>query len=149
MGWMRINQRLMTVATFVVAALVFAPTGALAHAGHSHAVQAAETITHLEMVRSVESPNVEQVVLAAESQPEFILPSEARGSLLPASKPKSPQSCPGGCCHSFGTGCCAAYLTALMEIGAPDLGRSGLVIVILGGAGVTPDALPEPPKSLV
>ena len=142
-------RRLMTVATLVVAALIFAPSGAWAHGGHSHAVPAAEAITPIEVVRSVESANVEQAVLVPEAQPEVILRSDSSGYLVPASKPKSPQSCPGGCCHSFGTGCCAAELAEPIEIGVPDLGRSGLDRAILGGAGITPDALPEPPKSLV
>ena len=142
-------RRLITVATLVVAALVLAPSGAWAHGGHSHAVPAAETTTPVEAVHSVEAVDVEQAVVAAVAQPEVAPRSESGTYLFPASQPKSPQSCAGGCCHSFGTGCCAADLAEAIEIGVPDLGRSRLNSIILGGAGITPDALPEPPKSLV
>jgi hypothetical protein len=151
MNEMRTNpllRRLMTVATLVVAALIFAPSGAWAHGGHSHAVPTA-AITPIEVIRSVESANGEQAVLATEAQPEVTLRSDSNGYLVPPSKPEAPQSCPGGCCHSFGTGCCAADLSEPVEIGVPGLGRSRLDSVILGGTGITPGALPEPPKSLV
>ena len=140
-------RRLMTVATLVVAALIFAPSGAWAHGGHSHAVPTVETITSAPV--SVTGSNVDRAVLSTATQCEIALPNVSTAFLVPANGPQSPQSCPGGCCHSFGTGCCAADLAEPVEIGVPVLGRSRLDSVILGGTGITPGALPEPPKSLV
>ena len=150
MNKMRTNpflRRLMTVATLVVAALIIAPSGAWAHGGHSHAVPAVETITSPAVADT--GSNVDWAVLATAAQCEIVLPSASTAFLVPAKNPQSPQSCPGGCCHSFGTGCCAADLAEAIEITMPHSSRSGLDRVILGGTGITPGALPEPPKSLV
>lgn len=140
-------RRLMTVATLVVAALIFTPSGAWAHAGHSHAVPAAEAITPPAVADTGSS--VDRAVLATAAQCEIALHSATTAFLVPANEPQSPQNCPGGCCHSFGTGCCAADLAEAFEITLPTTGPSRLDRVILGGAGIKPDALPEPPKSLV
>ena len=142
-------SRLMIAATFLVAALVFAPAGAYAHGGHNHAVQPVEQVARAVAMPPSDSQLIKIVPLAVEEGPSVTGSGDPAGSLLPTSAPETPQTCPGGCCHSSGTGCCAAFLTAPLEIGPPSLGRSRLDIAVLGGAGITPDALPEPPKSLV
>ena len=141
-------RRLVTAATLVVAALVLMPAGAYAHGGHSHSASP-EQVMKPDAVRSVEPQNTDISLVAATEGSALTQDSETAASVLPARFPSSPQTCPGGCCHSSGTGCCAAFLTAPVEIGVPVLGRSRLNLVVFGGAGITPDALPEPPKSLV
>ena len=69
--------------------------------------------------------------------------------LVAMHRTKAPQSCPGGCCHSAGTGCCAVWLPPPLEILFPALGRLPPIIAAIWGSGITPGALPEPPNSLV
>jgi hypothetical protein len=141
--------RLMMAATLLVAVLVFAPAGAYAHAGHSHDVQPVEQVAK-PVVRTTESQLIMLLSLALEDGAGLSGASvEAYSGVLPASTSNTCGSCPGGCCHSGGTGCCAAFIAAVVEMDIPSLGRSQLNFVVIRGAGVTPDALPEPPKSLV
>jgi hypothetical protein len=142
--------RLMMAATFVVAALVFAPAGAYAHAGHSHDVQPVEPVVKPVLTHTAETELVEIAPLVVEDGASLSSRSvEALSGVLPASTSKACGSCPGGCCHSGGTGCCAAFIAAEFEIAIPSPERSGLSFLVVRGAGITPDALPEPPKSLV
>lgn len=140
--------RLLPAVTLMVAALIFAPSGVQAHAGHSHAVRAA-TVTK-PFVEPCTGTQVNDVApISVQDQATFSGTTDASASLAGSHGPKTPQSCPGGCCHSAGTGCCAAWISAPPEIFAPVLSRSVLVLAVIGRAGVTPGALPEPPKSLV
>ena len=133
-------------ATFGVAALVFAPSGAFAHGGHSHS-STPEQVVNPEVARSV-APVTTTALADVEERRRLTIGSDTR-SVLASHLPESPQTCPGGCCHSYGAGCCAAFISEPVAIGVPMLGRSRLDLVVFGGAGITPDALPEPPKSLV
>ena len=137
--------RFFAATAVVVAALVLAPSLASAHPGHSHSVAAAP-----QTIEFVAQPVLIEVALDA-AQDEVTIGEIAgqSSSLLPASSQKTPQSCPGGCCHSAGTGCCAASIPAAFEILAPTPGRSALVVAAIRISGVTPGALPEPPNSLV
>ncbi len=140
----------MMTATLLVVALIFAPAGAYAHGGHSHDVQPIEQMAKPVLVHTAETQLVKIARLAVEDGASLTGRSvEAHSGVLPDSTSKACGSCPGGCCHSGGTGCCAAFITAGVEIGIPSLGRSELDFVVVRGAGITPDALPEPPKSLV
>jgi hypothetical protein len=142
--------RLMMAATLLVAALVFAPAGAYAHAGHSHDVQPVEQVAQPVLVRTTEPQLIMILSLVIEDGAGLSGGSvEAYSGVLPASTSNTCGSCPGGCCHSGGTGCCAAFMAAAVEMDIPSLGRTQLNFVIIRGAGITPDALPEPPKSLV
>jgi len=140
--------RRLLVATLLVAVVVFfAPSGALAHGGHSHLVPAANQITD-----AVATPrSVEALVVDSLSSAEalgFTIRIKSGISNFPASKPKSPQSCPGCCSYSSGT-CSAAFLMEPIAIGVPESAHSRIERVIISGAGIKPDALHEPPKSLV
>lgn len=146
----RLLPRLMMAATLLVAALVFAPAGAYAHGGHSHDVLPIEQVAKPVLVHTAETQLIEITPLAGENGASLKGRTvEAHAGDLQASTSKACGSCPGGCCHSGGAGCCAAFITATAEIGIPSLGRSQLDFRVVRGAGVTPDALPEPPKSLV
>jgi hypothetical protein len=143
-------RRLMMAVTFVVAALVCAPAGAYAHAGHSHDVQPVEPVVTPMLTHTAETELIKIAPLAVEDGANLSGRSvEALSGVLPASTAKACGSCPGGCCHSGGTGCCAAFIVAGFEISIPWPERSGLSFLVVRGAGITPDALPEPPKSLV
>jgi Fe-S cluster biogenesis protein NfuA len=140
----------MMAAALLVAALIFAPVGAYAHGGHSHDVQPVKQAAKPVLAHPAETKLTETAPLAAEDGGALSSRSvEALSGVLPASSSKACGSCPGGCCHSGGTGCCAAFIAAAFEIGIPSLERSRLSFVVVRGAGITPDALPEPPKSLV
>ena len=139
-----IHARLLA-ATAVVAALVLAPSLAAAHPGHSHSVPTAP-----QTVEVVAQPLLIKVALdAAQDEVTVGATTDQSSSLLPASSQKTPQSCPGGCCHSAGTGCCAASIPDAFEIVAPPLGHLALAVEAVRISGVTPGALPEPPNSLV
>jgi hypothetical protein len=135
-------SRLMMAVTLAVAALILAPSGAQAHAGHSHAVPAATAM----------APGVQPTMIAPTTMQVEVTLRRASGeaaSLIPTYLPKTPQTCPGGCCHSAGAGCCAVSLPPIFQLVVPDIRRSTFVAAVFGGAGITPGALPEPPKSLV
>jgi len=150
---MRADQllpRLMMAATLLVAALMFAPAGAYAHGGHSHGAQPIEQAAKPVLMHATESELVKIVPFAIGDGASLDGRSAEAHSVVPAaSASRACGSCPGGCCHSAGTGCCAAFITAAVEIGIPALGRSEFDLVIARGSGVMPDALPEPPKTLV
>ena len=137
--------RLLAATAVVVAALVLAPSLASAHPGHSHSVVAAE-----KSIEFFTQPVLIEVALdAAQDEVTIGEITDQSSSLLPASSQKTPQSCPGGCCHSAGTGCCAASIPDAFEIVAPPLGHLALAVEAVRISGVTPGALPEPPNSLV
>jgi hypothetical protein len=138
-------SRLLLAVTLVVTALILAPTGAQAHAGHSHAVQPAATPVQ-------RAANLEVIQVAAITVQDEVTISRKNGgfaSLVPTSGRRTPQSCPGGCCHSAGTGCCAVWLPPSAAILVPTVGRLPTIISAIGGSGIMPGALPEPPNSLV
>ena len=138
-------SRLLMAVTLVVAALMLAPSGAQAHAGHSHAIQpAAPTAVAVAGMQQLEAAPI-----TARGEVTFSQTSGRSASLLPSSSPDTPQSCPGGCCHSGGTGCCAVWLPPSVEIVAPMLGRLQRIVSVIRGSGITPGALPEPPNALV
>ena len=140
-----ILARLLAATAVVVAAFSLAPSLASAHAGHSHsALPAPQT------VEIVAAPLLMKVAPDAPQGEVTIRQTTGQSpSLLQASPQKTPQSCPGGCCHSAGAGCCAISIPATFQILAPTLGRSAFVVVVAWGSGITPGALPEPPNSLV
>ena len=143
-------RRLMVAATLMVAALIFAPAGAYAHGGHHHDIQPIEQVAKPVAKHSAETQLIKIAPLAVEDGASMTGRSvEVHSGVLPASTSRACGSCAGGCCHSAGTGCCAAFITAVVQIGIPSPGRSELNFVDIRGAGITPDALPEPPKSLV
>lgn len=142
-------SRLMIAVAFLVAALVFVPAGAYAHGSHNHAVQPVEQVARPVVTPPSDTQLIRVAPLTVEEGLSVTSSRGTPGSLLPTSAPETPQTCPGGCCHSSGTGCCAAFIAAPIEVGIPLPGRSALDIAVIGGAGITPDALPEPPKSLV
>ena len=153
MNNMRAEQllsRLMMAATLLVAALIFAPAGAYAHGGHHHDVRPIAQVAGPVLKHAAESRLIAIAPFAAEKKASLSGRSaQARSGVLPASTSKSCGGCSCGCCHSGGPGCCTAFIAATVEIGIPSLGRPELDFVVIWGAGVTPDALPEPPKSLV
>jgi hypothetical protein len=142
MSWARPAARLLMVVTFLVAALALAPTGALAHAGHNHAVQPETAI-------ALESVSVQKFSVAPVSTQSVTTGTvQAFADLVPTGSQKKSQNCVGGCC-SGSMGCCAAWFEPPMELLVPVIGRLTLNTAVSGGAGITPDALPEPPKFLV
>ena len=142
MSWARPATRLLMVVTFLVAALALAPTGAQAHAGHDHAVQP-------EMAIALDPVSVQKFSVApVRTQRVTTRAVQAFTDLVPTSALRKSQSCVGGCCSST-MGCCAAWFEPPMGLLVPVVGRLALNIAVSGGAGITPDALPEPPKFLV
>jgi hypothetical protein len=137
-------SRLLVAVTLMVAAFVLAPSGAQAHAGHSHPVQpAAQTLVPVADMQVTEvAPITVQEVTIRET-------SGRSASLLSTSSPDTPQSCPGGCCHSAGTGCCAVWLPPSVAIVVPTLGRLPRIASVIRASGITPGTLPKPPNASV
>jgi hypothetical protein len=134
-------SRLLVALTLAVAVLALAPSQVQAHAGHSHAVPAAA------MKSAVHTVDVQafQVTRIARD----LTGSDGFASLSPEHGAKAPAVCPQGCCHSGGTSCCPFWLAAAPVVRAPAMGRPIFVIAAIGGSGITPGALPEPPNTLV
>ena len=141
----RLLSRLLMAVTLVVAALLLAPMEARAHAAHGHAIQPAEPTVQ----RPVDLHVIEVALISAQNEVSITRTSTESASLLPTSQPKTPSSCPAGCCHSAGTGCCALWLSPTVAILAPALGGLTPIVSAIRGSGITPGALPEPPNSLV
>jgi hypothetical protein len=136
-------SRFFIAATVLAAAMLLAPSGAQAHAGHHHGP--------VQVERSVSTPQIPSSV-----QTGYELRSEVSGAqsavwIAAASflKGKGTTSCAGGCCHSAGHGCCAAALPALITVGAPPTAVERLFAGSLWGPGITPGVLPEPPRYVV
>ena len=138
-------SRLLMAVTLLVAALMLAPSEAQAHAGHSHAIQPAAPTA----VAAAGMQDIEAAPITARGEVTISQTSGRSASLLPSSSPDTPQSCPGGCCHSAGSGCCAVWLPASIEISVPAPGRLPRIVSVIGASGITPGALPEPPNALV
>jgi len=144
-----VAMRLLIGVTLLVAALLLAPTGALAHSGHSHAT-----------TPEVRQPEAVQPQQVTEEKPGGTF-NQAEVNGIPkvslegqpywastASSDKSQQVCTGGCCHAAGTSCCPVSLTDVVQINGPALSRSVFDAEPPRGAGIKPGALPEPPKYL-
>lgn len=122
-------------------AVVFAMPGvAFAHAGHAHDVPAA---TQPHAVPSEAAPAVDQAT--TNGREELHATSHAS-----AARDKTPneRGCTGGCCGTAGMTCCSAIIPS--DAATPDLQRSTSYPAGESRpfAGLTPEALPKPPKSL-
>jgi hypothetical protein len=147
---------------FVAASLMLAASGALAHAGHRHHAPQPEAVqNHAAM--HVHARTAQRHVHVVHN-PAHGMHRHLHGTHLhfhagnavpadlaamqgtPGDAPEKSHDC-SGCCCCMGVGHSAAWLAlpvALMAPGARALtpeARSD------GGAGVTPDALPEPPRT--
>jgi hypothetical protein len=138
-------SRLLLTVTLAVTALILAPTGAQAHAGHSHAILPAPTTVQ----RPADLEVIKLAPITVQDEVTIRRKSDEAASLLPTNSQKISQSCPGGCCHSAGTGCCAVCLPPSADILFPALGPLPTIISAIAGSGITPGALPEPPNALV
>lgn len=134
-GWMFVS--------LVLAMLAFAPTQALAHAGHSHKQGQIQTI-------SVPKRSPETQAVKATLPPTKSKVAALRG-LAPAltDRDESNQTtgCLSGCCQA-GSHCCPVSLTLAAPNIDPPLGRSYFPSATRRGLGITPSALSKPPKSL-
>ena len=144
--WPTSLARLLIAMTLAVAAFALASTGAQAHAGHDHAAHAGASAAHQQhagaaTTQSIPVVRVGKLFDAGETVPKT--------SLLNAHHQETHAPCPSGCCHSGGACCCAAWLPPLPTFFLPQPGRLAVNLTVAGGAGVWPDALPEPPKSHV
>jgi hypothetical protein len=139
-------SRMLIATVLGFAAMVLAATGAQAHAGHDHARHTPPAAVH-HHGSEVGTPRAADQVTAVPanlnlSPTSAIVAAGKQGQ----SQPTDP--CVSGCCHCGGAGCCGAWLPPVITLLNPPNTRFALARVMLGGAGVTPDALPEPPNSL-
>lgn len=133
-------RRLLAAVTVMVAVLLLAPSSAKAHAGHSHAapVEAAHPAAIFSLDVLAQHVAATRDVAAVAVYVEAIDTSAGRRA----------RSCFAGCCNHPGSGCCAAYLTADHVMAEPPLTRKRPPLADIGGAGIAPEALPEPPRYL-
>jgi hypothetical protein len=142
--WPILLARLRFAMTMAIAAYILASTGALAHAGHHQVVHAETPATNQPQIGA---PTIQSISVVQIGKP---FDAGARGSELSLSSTHHQQGhapCASGCCHSGSTCCCAAWLAPLAAFIPPQPGRLAVSLAVAGGAGVRPDALPEPPKS--
>lgn len=122
-------------------AVVFAMPGvASAHAGHAHD---APTASQPQAIPVETAPAIDQAATVAE---EFH--ATAHVSAAPEKAPNT-RGCTGGCCGTAGMACCGAAIIP-SDAATPDLQRSTTYPAGESQpfAGLTPEALPKPPKSI-
>jgi hypothetical protein len=136
----------MLIATVLgAAAMLLAATGAEAHAGHDHAKHAAAAIHHasLDAAEYAAAPgHGTMAVPVAKTRAVAMAGRRIEGAT------QSSEPCIGGCCHGGAAGCCGAWLPTAMKLSLPAHARFEFALLAFGGTGITPEALPEPPKSL-
>jgi hypothetical protein len=144
------------VASFLLAALVFAPAQALAHAGHDHSVavdpspQAKPPVPVAVPAVPTAAPSRDVVTPAHDNEPATSIVAFYNSTLQFAPDLPAPtKGCPGGCCQTAGPSCCPIVLLSAMPTVAPPPGHSVFPELVHRGVGVKPGALPEPPKSLI
>jgi hypothetical protein len=144
-------MRLLIGVTLLVAASLLAPTGALAHAGHSHAATPEVQQPEPGEPRQVIVEGADRAFEQTDIKGIGGVSLEGRGQSYwtsTASSDKSQQLCTDGCCNAAGMSCCAVSLTDVAQVYGPSLGRSVFDTELPRGAGIKPGALPEPPKFL-
>ena len=132
-------RRLAAVATVLVAMLLLMPTGAQAHAGHLHPASSAE------MNHKASSVTPDAVSSSGMQTARYVANVEARQE---SSNNSGAVPCTGGCCSNMGSHCCSAFVVAANQMTPPPVTLEHPVMADLGGAGISPAALPEPPRSL-
>lgn len=144
--------RFLFAAAVSAAAVLLAPSGAQAHAGHRHGPFQVERSVTLPHTSSSIRTGV-QLKGEAHGVRSTLGASGARSTLsiaaasLPHGDPGA--GCEGGCCHSAGQGCCAAALPALVTVPLPCAAPGRPLAQFSWGPGTTPGVLPEPPRHLV
>jgi hypothetical protein len=144
-GW--IATRLILAVALIAAAIPLAAANALAHAGHHHGPSAAKP----EAVSSKVAVQPQRDSSAP--QPVAIVDGLAGAYFIARSASESASEdgkniCLGGCCTAASSSCCALSLSDVPGLDPPWPGKRALIVEEVGGAGVDPGVLPEPPKSL-
>ena len=134
--------RMIFAVTVMVAALAFAPSAVMAHAGHDHGPAAAQAtaLISLSAVTEIGSPTVVKSAVTT-----------ARSFVGPSDFPAGNQSviCVGGCCSAASASCCAVSVLTQSSIPSPPSNEIIFAIVQCEGAGIITGTLSEPPKLLV
>jgi hypothetical protein len=150
--------RVIVGVAFMAASLMLASSGALAHAGHRHhapqhhesvhkhvpAVQAYGQAVHRHGYFAHRHAHAVASALASDAVHAGLASPDATSGTAP----EKSQECPG-CCCCIGVGCGAAWLSAPACLIAPTPGAYAPELRAEARTGVTPDALPEPPRTLV
>jgi hypothetical protein len=124
-------------------AMLTASAGAQAHPGHDHGAQPA--VTFAAYAPAEASKAAEAVPSLGQSK------VQVKASALPATKDNAPRAsdmCLSGCCQPGGAGCLTAWVVSDSGLPTPAHLRVAVNLTVVGGAGIKPDALPEPPNSL-
>jgi hypothetical protein len=127
-------MRLLAAVILVIAGSMLAPSGAQAHPGHEHPAPVLANVLGKQIKTQAVSKtgNYKQVAGQADTFHFASVPF-----------------CTVGCCGSIGTGCCAAWVAPAAELRVPQVGDSIAIPKSLGGTGIRPGALPEPPRTIV
>lgn len=132
--------RFVMAMTLAAIAMLTASAGAQAHPGHDHGAQPA--VTSAGHAPAEASKAAEAVPSVGQSK------ARVEAAVLPATKDNGPRKCLNGCCQPGGAGCLTAWVVSDPGLPTPALLRVVVDLTVVGGAGVKPDALPEPPNSL-
>jgi hypothetical protein len=136
--------RILIAIAFGVAAMLLAATGAEAHAGHDHGEQPGAG-THHRSIGPAEHAAPAHGTLVVQIAKSHAVAME--GSRIEGA-PRSYEPCIGGCCRGGAAGCCGAWLPPALTLSLPAHARFEFVLSAFGGTGITPGALPEPPRPL-
>jgi hypothetical protein len=132
-----VRHLLSCLAIAIFVAISAMPGTAFAHAGHSHAAP-------VRIDAPIDTSTDAAAIVADENA------QEASAFVAPTWIPSSDRSCVGGCCGSTaGMACCSVALTPA-PVEEPALPRSSIFVMVdyRPAHGLTPEALPKPPKSL-
>jgi hypothetical protein len=135
-------------AAFIAAAMLFAPAPAQAHVGRDHAV--ATHTPHAETIAST-SRHAENISAAVVSQIVTMAAPEAFTGAAKAPADEGNGTCPGGCCNGLGCCCGVGALWTAPPAEFPDATFHSAVFSFApsSAAGIDPDALRRPPRTLV
>ena len=144
-----LSRLIFLAASFLLVMVMFAPTQALAHAGHDHRVDTSSKPTPVKSI----VPTAESSYQKISSKAHIVVTVDAKqgaaSEVASGSTPSQSKNCSGGCCQSAGANCCPiTLLLTSLSVTAPE--KPPLFPpIVSGGAGIIPAALSRPPRSPV
>jgi hypothetical protein len=136
----------MLLVSFWLAWFAFAPSTALAHAGHNHPVISGEPSPAVPDQKPAPVPvsHESRVTTGA-----FVISHNLAGLIASDGAPEKSKGCTSGCCQAAGPSCCPFFFTDVPSQIEPSGAILYLPRLTDRGAGIQPGALPEPPRPLV
>jgi hypothetical protein len=135
--------RLLMAMTLAVMAMLATSAGVQAHTGHDHGARpAAASVTYAPAQAG------EAVAAVSSVRQSMVQAAPSKASATKGSAQRKFDICLRGCCLPGGAGCLTAWVGSDPGLPTPILLPIAVNLTVVGGDGVKPDALPEPPNSL-